>query len=139
MAFVSVPGCRARVQVVSQARGGTDASESDLFSPDLSLSIPMPEDTVALPKADMMAEAIKQRRAMYQAGLLKMLRDKDLVGGARDMRNATFAIEALQVTSPTRSFWYTASGFLMPSHRTPMKQARSRCNCLAKLINRSNC
>ena len=27
------------------------------------------------------------------------------------MRNATLAIEALQVTSPSRSFWYTASGF----------------------------
>ncbi len=101
----------AAYMVVNQAHGGTDASESDLFSPDLSLSIPMPEDTVALPKADMMAEAIKQRRSLYQAGLLKLLRDKDLAGGARDMRNATFAIEALQVTSPTRSFWYTASGF----------------------------
>ncbi len=101
----------AAYMVVNQAHGGTDASESDLFSPDLSQSIPMPEDTVALPKADMMSEAIKQRRSLYQAGLLKLLRDKDLVGGARDMRNATFAIEALQVTSPTRSFWYTASGF----------------------------
>ncbi len=97
--------------MVNQARGAHDAAESDLFSPDLSLSIPMPEDTVALPRADMMSEAIKQRRSVYQSGLLKMLRDKDMVGGARDMRNATLAIEALQVTSPTRSFWYTASGF----------------------------
>ena len=97
--------------LVNKARGANDAAESDLFSPDLSLSIPMPEDTVALPKADMMAEAIKQRRTVYQAGLLKMLRDKDMAGGARDMRNAALAIEALQVTSPTRSFWYTASGF----------------------------
>ena len=97
--------------MVNKARGANDAAESDLFSPDLSLSIPMPEDTVALPKADMMSEAIKQRRTVYQAGLLKMLRDKDMAGGARDMRNAALAIEALQVTSPTRSFWYTASGF----------------------------
>ena len=97
--------------VVHQAYGGKDAAESDLFSPDLSLSIPIPDDTVSLPKPEMMVAAIKQRRSMYQAGLLKMLRDKDLAGGARDMRNATLAIEALQVTSPTRSFWYTASGF----------------------------
>ena len=97
--------------MVSQAHGDKDAAESDLFSPDLSLSIPMPEDTIVLPKADMMAEAIKQRRSLYQAGLLKMLRDKDLAGGTRDMRNATLAIEALQVTSPSRSFWYTVSGF----------------------------
>jgi len=96
---------------VNQARGATDAAESDLFSPDLSVAIPMPDDTIALPKSDAMIAAIKHRRSMYQTGLLKLLRDKDLTGGAREMRNATLAIEALQVTSPTRSFWYTASGF----------------------------
>ncbi len=96
---------------VNKARGATDASETDLFSPDLSLALVMPDNTVALPKPEMLAEAIKQRRAMYQAGLLKLLRDKDMVGGAREMRNATLAIEALQVTSPTVSFWYAASGF----------------------------
>jgi chemosensory pili system protein ChpA (sensor histidine kinase/response regulator) len=96
---------------VNRARGAKDATESDLFSPDLSVAVPMPEDTIALPTSDALVEAIKHRRNMYQAGLLKLLRDKDLAGGARDMRNATVAIEALQVTSPTRSFWYTASGF----------------------------
>ncbi|MEO8102431.1 MAG: Hpt domain-containing protein [Betaproteobacteria bacterium] len=96
---------------VNRARGATDASESDLFSPDLSRSMPMPEDTVALPKSEMLSEAVKQRRGMYQSGLLKLLRDKDMVGGAREMRNATLAIEALQVTSPSRSFWYATGGF----------------------------
>lgn len=96
---------------VNRARGAKDATESDLFSPDLSVAVPMPEDTIALPTSDALIEAIKHRRNMYQAGLLKLLRDKDLAGGAREMRNATVAIEALQVTSPTRSFWYTASGF----------------------------
>ena len=97
--------------LVNKARGASDAAESDLFSPDLSISVPMPEDTVALPKADMVGEAIRQRRSLYQTGLLKLLRDKDLVGGARDMRNAVLAIEMLQVTSPTRSFWFTVGGF----------------------------
>ena len=96
---------------VNRARGASDASESDLFSPDLSRAMPVPEDTVALPKSEMLAEAVKQRRGMYQAGLLKLLRDKDMVGGARDMRNATLAIEALQVASPSRSFWYATGGF----------------------------
>ena len=96
---------------VNRARGANDASEIDLFSPDLSLATMMPDHTVALPKPEMLAEAIKQRRSMYQAGLLKLLRDKDMIGGAREMRNATLAIEALQVTSPTVSFWYAASGF----------------------------
>jgi chemosensory pili system protein ChpA (sensor histidine kinase/response regulator) len=96
---------------LNKGRGVNDASESDLFSPDLNIVVPQPENTVALPKSDMLAEAIKQRRSLYQAGLLKLLREKDLAAGARDMRNATLAIEALQVTSPTRAFWYTASGF----------------------------
>ena len=96
---------------VNKARGASGASEVDLFSPDLSLATVMPDHTVALPKPEMLAEAIKQRRAMYQMGLLKLLRDKDMIGGAREMRNATLAIEALQVTSPTVSFWYAAGGF----------------------------
>ncbi len=96
---------------VNRGRGENSAAESDLFSPDLNVAVPMPEDTVALPKSDMLTEAVKRRRSLYQAGLLKLLREKDLSGGARDMRNATMAIEALQVTSPTRAFWYTASGF----------------------------
>ncbi len=96
---------------VNRARGQTDASESDLFSPDLTVVVPMPDDTVALPKTTMLVEAIKQRRGLYQEGLIKLLREKNLEAGARDMRNATLAIEALQVTSPSRAFWYTASGF----------------------------
>ncbi|HEX4858214.1 MAG TPA: Hpt domain-containing protein [Usitatibacteraceae bacterium] len=96
---------------VNRARGANDAAESDLFSPDLSVVLPAAEDTIALPRAEMMTEAIKQRRLMYQAGLLKLLRDKDFVAGAREMRNATFSIEALQATSPSRAFWFAASGF----------------------------
>jgi len=96
---------------LNRGRAKNEATESDLFAPDLTVAVPMPEDTVALPKTDMRVEAIKQRRILYQAGLLKLLREKDLVGGARDMRSATAAIEALQLTSPTRAFWFTASGF----------------------------
>jgi chemosensory pili system protein ChpA (sensor histidine kinase/response regulator) len=96
---------------VNKALGISGASESDLFSPDLTITMPMPEDTIALPKSEMLIELIKQRRALFQSGLLKMLRERDVEGGTRDMRNATLAIEALQVTSPTRAFWYTASGF----------------------------
>ena len=106
---------------VNKARGATDAAEIDLFSPDLSLSVDVPDNTVALPKSEMLAEAIKQRRAMYQSGLLRLLRDKDMVGGAREMRNATLAIEALQVTSPTVSFWYAASGFFDAVANNPVE------------------
>jgi chemosensory pili system protein ChpA (sensor histidine kinase/response regulator) len=96
---------------LNRGRGANTATESDLFSPDLDVVVPTPETTVALPRADMLAETIRERRSLYQAGLLKLLREKDLAGGARDMRSATLAIEALQVTSPTRAFWYTVSAF----------------------------
>ncbi|MFM7461692.1 MAG: hypothetical protein ACKO15_12750, partial [Burkholderiales bacterium] len=96
---------------LNRGREANTATESDLFSPDLDVVVPTPESTVALPRADMLAETIKERRSLYQAGLLKLLREKDFVGGARDMRSATLAIEALQVTFPARAFWYTASAF----------------------------
>jgi chemosensory pili system protein ChpA (sensor histidine kinase/response regulator) len=106
------PMMLARAYVaVNQARGAREVSEVDLFSPDLTIVVPMPDDTIALPKSEMLIESIKQRRVLYQAGLLKMLKGTDTEGGTRDMRNATLAIEALQVTSPTRAFWFTASGF----------------------------
>jgi chemosensory pili system protein ChpA (sensor histidine kinase/response regulator) len=94
-----------------RGRGISDASESDLFAPDLTVILPAPDDTVALPRSDMMSDAVRQRRSLYQSGLLKLLREKDFAGGARDMRNAALAIEALQVTSPTRAFWFTVTGF----------------------------
>ena len=96
---------------LNQARGAHDASETDLFSPDLSLMMPDSDATVMLPRADMMGDTIKQWRSAYQAGLLKLLRDKDIEGGLRAMRSATVAIEALQVTSPSRAFWYAAVSF----------------------------
>ncbi len=96
---------------VNRARGAKDATEADLFSPDLSVTLPMSDVTVVTPDAQTLSEGIARRRSVYQAGLLKLLRDKNLTGGARDMRNATLSIEALQLGSPTRAFWYTAGGF----------------------------
>jgi chemosensory pili system protein ChpA (sensor histidine kinase/response regulator) len=96
---------------LNRGREANTATESDLFSPDLDVVVPTPESTVVLPRADMLAETIKEKRSLYQAGLLKLLREKDFVGGTRDMRSATLAIEALQVTFPARAFWYTASAF----------------------------
>ncbi len=96
---------------LNRGREANTATQSDLFSPDLDVVVPTPESTVVLPRADMLAETIKEKRSLYQAGLLKLLREKDFVGGTRDMRSATLAIEALQVTFPARAFWYTASAF----------------------------
>jgi len=118
---------------LNRGRAKNDATESDLFAPDLTAVVPMPEDTVALPKTDMLVEAIKQRRILYQAGLLKLLREKDLVGGARDMRSATASIEALQVTSPTRAFWFTASGFFDAVAANPAESGALAVQLFAKI------
>ncbi len=106
---------------MNKALSAQDATESDLFLPDLTVTAPMPQETVAAPQSDMLAEIIKQRRAMYQAGLLKLLRDKDVQGGTREMRNATLAIEALQITAPSRSFWFTAGGFFDAVANNPVE------------------
>ena len=118
---------------LSRGRATADTTESDLFAPDLTVAVPMPEDTVALPRADMLTDAIKQRRSLYQAGLLKLLREKDLAGGARDMRNATLAIEALQVTSPTRAFWFTVSGFFDAVVTNPAESGTLAVQLLGKI------
>ena len=96
---------------LNRARGANDASASDLFSPDLSATVSLPDDVAAPLGADELAEAVRQARARFQAGLLKLLRDKDLVNGARTMRDAVLAIEALLFNPTARSFWFTVAGF----------------------------
>jgi chemosensory pili system protein ChpA (sensor histidine kinase/response regulator) len=97
---------------LNKARGANDASASDLFTPDLSASAPNRESDSAgeLAEGDVSAGAINLSRGMFQAGLLKLVRNKDLAGGARDMRDAVLAIEALNVSPSSRAFWFTAGG-----------------------------
>ncbi len=99
--------------LLNKARGANDASASDLFNPDLSAAAPQLEthDVGELPQGKMSVGAINLSRGMFQAGLLKLVRNKDLVGGARDMRDAVLAIEALNVSPSSRAFWFTAGGF----------------------------
>jgi chemosensory pili system protein ChpA (sensor histidine kinase/response regulator) len=98
--------------LLNKARGANDASASDLFTPDLSAPAPSRESdsTGELPDGDVSAGAINLSRGMFQAGLLKLVRNKDLAGGARDMRDAVLAIEALNVSPSWRAFWFTAGG-----------------------------
>ena len=92
-------------------RGAQDAADSDLFFPDLTLPTPAPDPADLPPSDTIFVDAIKQARAIFQWGLLKLLREKDLVNGVREMRRATAMIEALKASSPSRSFWFAAMGF----------------------------
>ena len=96
---------------LNRVRGANDAAAIDLFMPDLSVTLSLPEDTAAPLSHDDLAEAVRQARSLFQAGLLKLLRDKDLVEGARTMRDAVLAIESLLFNPTSRSFWFTAAGF----------------------------
>ncbi len=97
---------------LAKLRGATDASESDLFFPDLTAALPPPEDTVVVPTREMLEHSLKLKRGSFQAGLLKLLRDKDFDNGVRLMKEAVLGVEALQLHSASRTFWFTASGFL---------------------------
>lgn len=96
---------------LNRARGVNDASADDLFSPDLSATVPLPDEVAAPLGAEQLSEAVRQARSRFQAGLLKLLRDKELVNGAGTMRDAMLSIEALLFSPSARSFWFTAAGF----------------------------
>jgi chemosensory pili system protein ChpA (sensor histidine kinase/response regulator) len=96
---------------LNRAGGASDAAESDLFHPDLSASLAPPGNTVVEPSKEMLARSLKQKRATFQAGLLKLLKEKDFATGLRIMRDAVLGIEALQLRAPSRMFWFTTSGF----------------------------
>lgn len=97
--------------LLNTLRGAQDAADSDLFFPDLMLPTPAPDPADLPPPNTIFVDAIRQARAIFQWGLLKLLREKDLVNGVREMRRAAALIEALKASSPSRSFWFAAMGF----------------------------
>ncbi len=97
--------------MLNALRGAQDAADSDLFFPDLTLPTPAPDPGDLPPPTTIFVDEIRQARAIFQSGLLKLLREKDLVNGVREMRRATAMIEALKASSPSRSFWFAAMGF----------------------------
>lgn len=96
---------------LNRARDATDAAESDLFYPDLTVTLPAPEHTVVLPTRSVQEQILRQRRGLFHSGLLKLLKEKDYPAGLRAMRDAVQGIESLQIQSPNRTFWFTASAF----------------------------
>ena len=80
--------------MLNKLRGAQDAAEIDLFFPDLTLATPPPDPGDLPPPTTIFVDAIRDARAIFQGGLLKLLREKDLANGVREMRRATAAIEA---------------------------------------------
>src|SRR4051812_19274591 len=95
---------------LGRARGTNEASEADLFYPNLSTQLPAVPGGAALDDA-VLAKALAHQRAQYQQGLLKMLKGGDTSDALRQMHGAVCAIESLELVTPNRAFWTAASAF----------------------------
>jgi chemosensory pili system protein ChpA (sensor histidine kinase/response regulator) len=96
---------------LNRARGVTDATEGDLFHPDLAVELPLPAEPPAAMDDAVLAKALAHQRAQYQQGLLKTLRGGDATDAFRQMQAAIAAIESLQAGTPNRPFWCAATAF----------------------------
>ena len=94
---------------INRARGATDASEGDLFHPDLDAE--PPESPGGAPADGAVRDkALALQRAQYQQGLLKTLRGGDPREALGQMQAAVAAIESLEHGTANRPFWTAAAG-----------------------------
>ncbi|MBK7659015.1 MAG: Hpt domain-containing protein [Betaproteobacteria bacterium] len=94
---------------LNRVRGATDATEGDLFHPDL--DAPLPPIAAAPVDDAVLAKGLALQRSQYQQGLLKVLRSSEPREALGHMQSAVSAIESLQVATPNRPFWSAAAGF----------------------------
>jgi len=95
---------------LNHARGQNDATEGDLFFPDLSVELPGQPATAPLDDA-VLGKALALQRSQYQQGLLKMLKGADNSEALRQMQAAVAAIESMQAAHANRAFWTAATAF----------------------------
>ena len=95
---------------VNRARGASDATEGDLFYPNLAVELPAAQAAAALDDS-VLAKALAHQRSQYQHGLLRLLKGGDTAEALRQMHAAVAAIESLQAASANRPFWTTATAF----------------------------
>ncbi|HEX4943510.1 MAG TPA: Hpt domain-containing protein [Usitatibacteraceae bacterium] len=96
---------------LNRARGASDATEGDLFHPDLGAALPAPAEPAAAMDDAVLAKALTHQRSQYQQGLLRMLRGGDAREAGRVMQGAIAAIESFQAAAASRPFWTAAAGF----------------------------
>jgi len=96
---------------LNRARGAADATEGDLFHPDLSTELAAQAQPAAPVDGAVLAKALQHQRAQYQQGLLKALRGGNAAEAFRQLQAAVAAIESLQEATPNRPFWRAATAF----------------------------
>ncbi|MES2353765.1 MAG: Hpt domain-containing protein [Pseudomonadota bacterium] len=88
-----------------------NASEVDLFYPDLSHRPKFSDSASRRVNGAELAALLAIKRTEFQRGLLNIIRGKDLPQNLQGMRNALATIEATQ-TAGTRVLWWIAVGFI---------------------------
>jgi chemosensory pili system protein ChpA (sensor histidine kinase/response regulator) len=98
---------------LNRARGANDATEGDLFHPNLGVELSPPAAGRTPVDEGVLAKALAHQRSQYQQGLLKLLRGGTADAGEslRLMQNAVAAVESLQAGTPNRPFWMAATAF----------------------------
>jgi chemosensory pili system protein ChpA (sensor histidine kinase/response regulator) len=96
---------------LNRGRGATDATEGDLFHPDLAAELPPLASPPAAMDDVVRAKALQHQRTQYQQGLLKVLRGADASEAFRQMQGAISAIESVESATANRPFWCAAAGF----------------------------
>lgn len=114
------------------AKQGKVVQPAELFYPDLSVRIPKREDAPSVTQREYLAE-IKLARMRFQRGMLQWMKaPTEAAVGLEQMREAVAAVEAMQLTSSERTFWWVLDA-LMEALADPViaKQPRVRQLCTA--------
>ncbi len=95
---------------LAAARGMPQVHAGDLFFPDLTVRPPKRASSAATLDAAQAKQAFKAERMRFQKGLLSWLKKpNEAESGRLAMRDALLAIEGMQRTPSTRSFWWVAA------------------------------
>ena len=94
---------------LNRARGASDATEGDLFYPNLAAPLPVPPGVQEVLDDAVLAKALAHQRSQFQQGLLNVLRGTDLPEALALMQGAVAAIETLELATPNRAFWSAAA------------------------------
>jgi chemosensory pili system protein ChpA (sensor histidine kinase/response regulator) len=92
-------------------RGIKDASEADLFFPDLSLQPPPRDDHPVRLSAEEMGTYMRGQRTRFQRGFLKWLKEPGDEASLGDMLAAVDGIESTQLVPAQRAFWWATGAF----------------------------
>jgi len=96
---------------VAAACGLRGANAADLFFPDTSRRPPRNKARVARMEQAERTEQVRAQRALYQRGLLRVLRKQSDTGGARELLEAARNLEALHDKPAANALWWAAQAF----------------------------